>query len=161
MKYLKQFEARWSIMRHLFGSELLRVKAICPLIIKDIARSLTILSIFVSSFKNTISSVSLSHAQREIDYISRMSCTAAQMGRGQLPTLSERNVHSVSVLSCVPKVYEWIYYDQMYGYFMGILSFYLSAFRKKYGWHHVLIKLIKDWKSALDRCENPGGCSYI
>ena len=62
----------------------------------------------------------------------------------------------MSVLSCVSKVYARIYYDQMYEYFMGILSSYLSAFRKKYGCHHVLIKLIEDWKSDLDRGENAG-----
>ena len=42
----------------------------------------------------------------------------------------------------------------MYDYFMCILSSYLSVFRKRYGCHHVLIKLIEDWKSALDRGEN-------
>ena len=70
--------------------------------------------------------------------------------------LIESNFRPVSVLSCVSKVYERIYYDQIYEYFMGILSSYLSAFRKKYGCHYVLIKLIEDWKSALDRGENAG-----
>ena len=39
---------------------------------------------------------------------------------------------------------------------MGISSYYLSAFRKNYGCHHVLIKLLGDWKSALVRGENAG-----
>ena len=45
--------------------------------------------------------------------------------------LVESNFRPVSVMSCVSKVYERICYDQMYEYFMGILSSYLSAFRKK------------------------------
>ena len=44
----------------------------------------------------------------------------------------------------------WIFY----GYFIMLSC--LSAFRKKYGCHHVLIKMIEDWKSALDRGENAG-----
>ena len=39
---------------------------------------------------------------------------------------------------------------------MGISSSYQSAFRKKYGSHHDLIKLLGDWKSALDKGENAG-----
>ena len=71
--------------------------------------------------------------------------------------LIESNLRPVSVLSCVSRVYQRIYYDQMYEYFMGILSSCLSAFRKKYGGcHHVLIKLTEDWKSALDSGENVG-----
>ena len=49
-----------------------------------------------------------------------------------------------------------MYYGQMYEYLMGILSSYFSVFRKKYGCHHVLLKLLEDWKSALDRGENVG-----
>ena len=44
----------------------------------------------------------------------------------------------------------------MYDYFMGILSHYLSAFRKMYGCNHVLLKLVEDWKYALDRGEHVG-----
>ena len=71
--------------------------------------------------------------------------------------LIESNFYPVSVLSCcISEAYGRIYYDQMYEYFIGILSPYPSAFRKKYGCHHVLIKLIEDWKSALDRGGNTG-----
>ena len=42
---------------------------------------------------------------------------------------------------------------------MGILSSYLSAFVKKYGCHHILLKLLEDWKYALDRGEKVGSVS--
>ena len=62
--------------------------------------------------------------------------------------LIENNFRQVGVLSSVSKVNKRVHYDQMYEYFMGILSSYLSTFRKKYGCHHVLIKL-KRWKCWL------------
>ena len=70
--------------------------------------------------------------------------------------LERSNHRPVSVLSCTYKVFEKVYCDQMYEYFMGILSHYLSAFRKMYGCNHVLLKLVEDWKYALDRCEHVG-----
>ena len=70
--------------------------------------------------------------------------------------LERGNYRPVSVLSCTSKVLEKVYYDQIYEHFITILSEYLSAFRKNYGCHHVLIKLIEDWKRALDKGEHVG-----
>ena len=39
----------------------------------------------------------------------------------------------------------------MYDYFKHIMSDLLSAFRKKYGCHHVLTSLVEDCKQALDK----------
>ena len=39
---------------------------------------------------------------------------------------------------------------------MNIFSSYLSAFRKDYGCHHVLLKLLEDWKLSLDKGESIG-----
>ena len=39
----------------------------------------------------------------------------------------------------------------MYDYFKHIMSGLLSAFRKKYGCHHVLTRLVEDCKQALDK----------
>ena len=71
-------------------------------------------------------------------------------------TLITGNYRPVSVLSCVSKMFEKTYYDQMYSYFMNILSVYLSAFRKRYGCHHVLLKMLEDWKLALENGEHVG-----
>ena len=70
--------------------------------------------------------------------------------------LERSNHRPVSVLSCTSKIFEKVYCDQMYEYFMGILSHYLSSFRKMYGCNHVLLKLVEDWKYALDRGEHVG-----
>ena len=50
-----------------------------------------------------------------------------------------KNFRPVSVLSSFSKVFECMFYDQMYDYFVNIFSSYLSAFRKTYGCHHVLL----------------------
>ena len=70
--------------------------------------------------------------------------------------LTEGTFRPVSVLPRVAKFYEQLYHDQMYNYFMCISWSYLSVFRSLYGCHNVLIKLIEDWKFALDRCQNAG-----
>ena len=38
----------------------------------------------------------------------------------------------------------------MSGYFDNIFLEYLSGFRKGYGYHHVLMRTIENWKNALD-----------
>ena len=45
-----------------------------------------------------------------------------------------------------------VYYEQLYNFFCGILS-YLAAYRRNYGCQHVLTKIIQDCKSALDKGE--------
>ena len=49
------------------------------------------------------------------------------------------------------KIVEKIFYEQLYEFFSDILSTFLAAFRKMYGCHHVLTKLIHDCKRALDK----------
>ena len=53
-------------------------------------------------------------------------------------------------MPAISKVFEKVFNQQLYDYFAHILSDRLSAFRKKYGCQHVLTKLIKDSKRALD-----------
>ena len=66
------------------------------------------------------------------------------------------NYRPVSVLTSLSKLFERVYNDQMAKHFMELLSLFLSAFRKHFGCHHVLTKLIDDCKSALDRGKNVG-----
>ena len=57
----------------------------------------------------------------------------------------------LSILPSLSKIFERIFNQQLYDYFKHILSDLLSAFRKKYGCHHVLTRLIEDCKNALDK----------
>ena len=65
--------------------------------------------------------------------------------------MNKVNFRPVSILVCISKIYERIYSDQMSAFFEGILSASLSAFRKSYSCETVLVRLIEDWKSLLDR----------
>ena len=71
-------------------------------------------------------------------------------------SLNRSNYRPVSILSCISKVFERLYYDQMYSYFHDVFESRLSAYRPKYGCQHVLLKLVEDWKYALDNKENVG-----
>ena len=66
------------------------------------------------------------------------------------------NYRPVSVLTCISKVFEKVYHDQLYEYFKEILASLLTAFRKNFSTQHVLLKVIEDCKAALDRHEHIG-----
>ena len=70
--------------------------------------------------------------------------------------LEPQNYRPLSVLTCLSKIFERVYNDQMGVYFKDILSTLLSAFRKRYGCPHVLTKLMENVKQALDEGENVG-----
>ena len=70
--------------------------------------------------------------------------------------LNTQNYRPLSILTSLSKIFEKIYNEQLYVYFQEILSTYLSAFRKRYGCHHVLTKLIEDCKHAIDSHKNVG-----
>ena len=70
--------------------------------------------------------------------------------------LEPQNYRPLSVLTCLSKIFERVYNDQMGVYFKDILSTLLSAFRKRYGCPHVLTKLMEYVKQALDEGENVG-----
>ena len=70
--------------------------------------------------------------------------------------LEPQNYRPLSVLTCLSKIFERVYNDQIGVYFKDILSTLLSAFRKRYGWHHVLTKLMENSKQALDEGKNIG-----
>ena len=47
----------------------------------------------------------------------------------------------VNIFTCLSKIFERVYYNQLYGYFDKLLSSLLAAFRKHYICQHVLINL--------------------
>ena len=61
------------------------------------------------------------------------------------------NHRPLSMLPSVSKIFEKVFNQQLYDYIKRILSGLSSAFRQKYGCHHVLTRLIKDCKRALDK----------
>ena len=71
-------------------------------------------------------------------------------------SLEPQNYRPLSVLTCLSKIFERVYNEQMGVYFKDILSTLLSAFRKRYGCPHVLTKLMENVKQALDEGENVG-----
>ena len=62
-----------------------------------------------------------------------------------------KNYRPLSVLTSFSKKIEKVFNQQLYDYFKDV-----SAFRNKYGCHHVLTKLIEDSKQAHDKHMNAG-----
>ena len=70
--------------------------------------------------------------------------------------LDRQNYRPVSVLPCISKLFERVYYNQLYDHFNCILSVWLAAFRRRYGCNHVLSRLLENTKLALDGKEYVG-----
>ena len=60
------------------------------------------------------------------------------------------NYRPVSILNCFSKVYEKSLLEKFKSFINSFLSEYKAAYRKKYSTNHVLIRLIENWKKALD-----------
>ena len=60
------------------------------------------------------------------------------------------NYRPISILPAVLKLLEKFMFKQMSNYFEQLFSEYLSGFRRGYGCQHVLMRLIENWKLALD-----------
>ena len=60
------------------------------------------------------------------------------------------NYRSVSILNCFSKVYEKFLLEKFKPFINSFLSEYMAAYRKKYRTNHVLIRLIENWKKALN-----------
>ena len=68
-------------------------------------------------------------------------------------TLSKTNYRPVSILTTTSKLYEKVLSEQLSQYFDNILDQYMCAFRKGHGCQTTLLRLLEDWKMALDRNE--------
>ncbi|MCU7801407.1 MAG: reverse transcriptase family protein, partial [gamma proteobacterium symbiont of Lucinoma myriamae] len=67
--------------------------------------------------------------------------------------LSKKNHRPVSILPTISKIYERVLSDQLCQYFDGVFDDFLCAFRKGHGCQTVILKLLEDWKVALDKNE--------
>jgi len=65
-------------------------------------------------------------------------------------TLDKSNYRPVSILPFISKFFERAIYDQLIVYFNNIFHPSLSAFRSGYGCQTALLKVVEDWKEALD-----------
>ena len=68
----------------------------------------------------------------------------------KLDRLCKENYRPVSILTALSKVFEKMYCRQLTSYFDRIFSKYLSGFRQKYSCQSNLLRMIEEWKSALD-----------
>ena len=64
--------------------------------------------------------------------------------------LDKSNYRPVSILPFISKFYERAIYEQLVSYFDNIFHPMLYAFRAGYGCQTALLKVIEDWKTALD-----------
>ena len=60
------------------------------------------------------------------------------------------NNRPVSILPVVSKFFERAIYEQLSHYFENIFHPFLSAFRPGFGCNTALLKIIEDWKKAID-----------
>ena len=61
------------------------------------------------------------------------------------------NYRPVSILNCFSKIYERFLHDQIASFSNEFLSDFISAYRKGYSTNHVLIRLIENWRTTLDK----------
>ena len=61
------------------------------------------------------------------------------------------NYRPVGILNCSSKMYERFVHNQIASFSNEFLSDFISAYRKGYSTNHVLIRLIEDWKTSLDK----------
>ena len=65
--------------------------------------------------------------------------------------LHKTNYRLISIFPTLSKVYEKLFYNQIYNYFNKIFSKYLCGFRKGYNPQHCLLFMLESLKSALDK----------
>ena len=70
--------------------------------------------------------------------------------------LCKENYRPVSILAALSKVFEKVHCKQMTSYFNDIFSKFLSGFRKKYGCQSTLLRMVENWKSAIEAGELVG-----
>ena len=68
--------------------------------------------------------------------------------------LDKENYCPVSVLLIISKAYERVTHNQLSEYFNDIFKPFLAAFRKGSGCQSTLLRLLEDWRKALDNHES-------
>ena len=61
------------------------------------------------------------------------------------------NYRPVSILNCFSKIYERFLHNQIASFSNEFLSDFISVYRKEYSINHVLIRLIENWKTMLNK----------
>ncbi|MCW4342517.1 MAG: reverse transcriptase family protein [Candidatus Thiodiazotropha endolucinida] len=64
--------------------------------------------------------------------------------------LNKENFRPVSILPVASKAYERIMHNQLSSHFEYLFNPYLAAFRKGFGCQSTLLRLLEDWRRALD-----------
>lgn len=64
--------------------------------------------------------------------------------------LVRENYRPISLLRIISKVFERVFAQQVTCYFDSLFTPFLSAYRKGYGCHDLLLKFVEDWRSCLD-----------
>ena len=72
------------------------------------------------------------------------------LDKGEPIRTVEKNYRPVSVLNTFSKIFEKILKEQLTPCLDETLSTFIAAYRKAYSTHHVLIRLVEEWKSKLD-----------
>ena len=72
------------------------------------------------------------------------------LDKGEQNKTVEKNFRPISVLNVFSKVFEKIIKKQLMPYLDKTLSIFIAAYRERFGTHHVLIRLIEDWRLKLD-----------
>ena len=67
--------------------------------------------------------------------------------------LEKGNYRPVSVLPAISKYFENAIQAQLVNYFENIFNPFLAAFRSGFGYQSTLLRVIEDWKHALDKIE--------
>ena len=68
----------------------------------------------------------------------------------------KENYRPVSILAALSKVFEKVHCKQMTSYFNDISSKFLSGFRKRYGCQSTLLRVVENWRSAIEAGELVG-----
>lgn len=79
-----------------------------------------------------------------------MKCAEVSPVYKKSDNLVKGNYRPVSVLTTISKIFESVLNDQLVAFFGQIFDSLLGAFRSGYSCQSILVKLIDDWKAALD-----------
>ena len=68
--------------------------------------------------------------------------------------LNKENYRPVSILQTISKIFERSMHDQLSSFMDNHFNPFLAAFRKGFGCQSTLLRLLEDWRKALDNHES-------
>ena len=81
----------------------------------------------------------------------RMKCAEMSPLFKKDDNLSRDSYRPVNVLTVISKIFKTLMNDQITDYFLTVLKKLSCAFRKKYSCQSLLVKMVDEWKNALDK----------